>query len=168
MVVVATYPNYGAVFFGFVINAASWGFWPVLYVCTPPSLSLTSINTLQAWVNEFCRDDAEERAIVIGVAQTFGQAFIAWVPLLILNVGKYAPRFHLGFSVMSGISVLEFAMIFVLRYFVKREDKQRQAADDAATLAEDALKHEDDSAPRTKTAVDVDIRETSLEGRTTR
>jgi hypothetical protein len=25
-------------------------------------------------------DDMEERAIVIGVAQTFGQAFIAWVP----------------------------------------------------------------------------------------
>lgn len=24
--------------------------------------------------------DMEERAIVIGVAQTFGQAFIAWVP----------------------------------------------------------------------------------------
>jgi len=31
-------------------------------------------------VNEICHEDAEERAIVIGVAQTFGQAFIAWVP----------------------------------------------------------------------------------------
>jgi MFS transporter, ACS family, pantothenate transporter len=31
-------------------------------------------------VNEICHDDAEERAIVIGVAQTLGQAFIAWVP----------------------------------------------------------------------------------------
>jgi ACS family pantothenate transporter-like MFS transporter len=25
-------------------------------------------------------DDMEERAVVIGVAQTLGQAFIAWVP----------------------------------------------------------------------------------------
>lgn len=32
MVIVASYPNYGAVFFGYLINAASWGFWPVLYV----------------------------------------------------------------------------------------------------------------------------------------
>ena len=109
MVVVATYPTYGAVFFGYLINAASWGFWPVLY----------------AWVNEICARDAEERAIVIGVAQTFGQAFIAWVPVLILNVGKYAPRFHLGFSVMSGISVAQFAMIFVLKWFAEREDKRR-------------------------------------------
>lgn len=64
MVIVASYPNYGATFFGYLINAASWGYWPVLY----------------AWVNEICHQDAEERAIVIGVAQTFGQAFIAWVP----------------------------------------------------------------------------------------
>ncbi|KEF52947.1 uncharacterized protein A1O9_10853 [Exophiala aquamarina CBS 119918] len=107
MIIVAAYPNYGAVFFGYLINAASWGFWPVLY----------------AWANEFCHDDAEERAIVIGVAQTFGQAFVAWVPLLVLNVGKYAPRFHLGFSVLSGISVLQFTMIFVLRFFVKRQNR---------------------------------------------
>ncbi|KAF8859964.1 retrograde regulation protein 2 [Acephala macrosclerotiorum] len=75
MVIVASGPGYGATFFGYLINAASWGLWPVLY----------------AWVNEICHDDAEERAIVIGVAQTFGQVFIAWVPVVILNVGKYAP-----------------------------------------------------------------------------
>lgn len=32
MVIVASYPSYGVVFFGYMINAASWGFWPVLYV----------------------------------------------------------------------------------------------------------------------------------------
>jgi len=35
---------------------------------------------LYAWVGEICHEDAEERAIMIGVAQTLGQAFIAWVP----------------------------------------------------------------------------------------
>ncbi|KAL4882477.1 major facilitator superfamily domain-containing protein [Aspergillus karnatakaensis] len=64
MVIVAVGPNYGATFFGYMLNGASWGFWPVLY----------------AWANEICHKDAEERAIVIGVAQTFGQAFVAWVP----------------------------------------------------------------------------------------
>jgi len=106
MVIVAAYPAYGAVFFGYLINAASWGFWPIVY----------------AWCNEICHDDAEERAIVIGVAQTFGQVFIAWVPVVILNVGKYAPRFHMGFSIMAGVSVLQFGMIFVIRYFVKRDE----------------------------------------------
>lgn len=32
MVIAASYPNYRAVFFGYLINAGSWGFWPVLYV----------------------------------------------------------------------------------------------------------------------------------------
>jgi MFS transporter, ACS family, pantothenate transporter len=111
MVIVAAGPGYGATFFGYLINAASWGFWPVLY----------------AWAIELMHEDMEERAIVIGVAQTFGQAFIAWVPVLILDVGKYAPRFHMGFSIMSGISVLEFASIFLIRYFAKKEAaKKRQ------------------------------------------
>jgi ACS family pantothenate transporter-like MFS transporter len=76
--------------------------------------------------------DMEERAIVIGVAQTFGQAFIAWVPVLILDVSKYAPRFHLGFSVMSGISVLEFGSIFLILWFVRRDErnKEREGSED--------------------------------------
>ncbi|KAH7084648.1 retrograde regulation protein 2 [Paraphoma chrysanthemicola] len=105
MILVVTYPNYGATFLGYLLNATSWGFWPVLY----------------AWAIELMHKDMEERAIVIGVAQTFGQAFIAWVPVLILNVGKYAPRFHIGFAVMSAISVLQFASIFMIRWFGRRE-----------------------------------------------
>jgi ACS family pantothenate transporter-like MFS transporter len=111
MVMVVSTSNrdlYGATFTGYMLNAASWGFWPVLY----------------AWCNEICHRDAEERAIVIAVAQTMGQMFIAWVPLLILNVGKYAPAFTMGFGVMAGVSVLEFAMVFVLRALVKWEQKE--------------------------------------------
>ncbi|KAF2644628.1 retrograde regulation protein 2 [Massarina eburnea CBS 473.64] len=111
MVIVACYPNYGATFFGYLLNATSWGFWPVLY----------------AWAIEIMHKDMEERAIVIGVAQTFGQAFIAWVPLLILDVGKYAPRFRLGFAVMSGIGVLQFSSIFLVRWFGKREAEKEKA-----------------------------------------
>ncbi|KAL5431090.1 hypothetical protein PMIN05_009738 [Paraphaeosphaeria minitans] len=83
MVIVASYPSYGATFLGYMLNATSWGFWPVLY----------------AWAIEVMHKDMEERAIVIGVAQRFGQAFIAWVPVLILDVGKYAPRFKMGFYI---------------------------------------------------------------------
>jgi ACS family pantothenate transporter-like MFS transporter len=111
MILVVTYPNYGVTFLGYLLNATSWGFWPVLY----------------AWAIEIMHKDMEERAIVIGVAQTFGQAFIAWVPVLILNVGKYAPRFHMGFAVMSGISVLQFASVFIIRWFAKREAERDQS-----------------------------------------
>ncbi|PMD16095.1 retrograde regulation protein 2 [Hyaloscypha hepaticicola] len=115
MVIVASGTSYGATFFGYLINAATWGLWPVLY----------------AWVNEICHDDAEERAIVIGVAQTLGQAFIAWVPVVILNVGKYAPQFKMGFTVMSVLSVGEFTMIFVIKWFVDRVRKRDVAAETA-------------------------------------
>lgn len=42
---------------------------------------------------------------------------------MILNVGKYAPKFKLGFTVMSVLSVCEFGMIFVIKYFVDRDRK---------------------------------------------
>jgi hypothetical protein len=34
----------------------------------------------------------------------------------------------LGFSIMCGISVVQFTMIFVLRYFVDRDAEKRKAA----------------------------------------
>lgn len=44
---------------------------------------------------------------------------------MILNTGKYAPKFTLGFTVMSVISVGEFAMIFVILYFVTRDERKQ-------------------------------------------
>ncbi|KAL2798660.1 major facilitator superfamily domain-containing protein [Aspergillus keveii] len=122
MIILAVGPNYGATFLGYMLNAASWGYWPVLY----------------AWASEICHKDAEERAIVIGVAQTFGQAFVAWVPVVILDTGKYAPKFTMGYSIMCGVSALQFAMIFVLRYFVNRQkENDAVAAAAAATTGSD-------------------------------
>jgi ACS family pantothenate transporter-like MFS transporter len=46
---------------------------------------------------------------------------------VILNVGKYAPNFKMGFTVMSVLSVCQFGMIFVIKYFVDR-DRKRAAA----------------------------------------
>ncbi|KAK1659078.1 major facilitator superfamily domain-containing protein [Colletotrichum godetiae] len=97
--------SYALIFVVYVINAASWGFWPVLY----------------AWAIEIMHKNMEERAIVIGVAETLGQAFIAWVPVVILDVDKYAPSFHMGFSVVCGVSVLKLSSIFLIRYVEKRK-----------------------------------------------
>jgi ACS family pantothenate transporter-like MFS transporter len=47
--------------------------------------------------------------------------------VVILNVGKYAPNFKMGFTVMSVLSVCQFGMIFVIKYFVDR-DRKRAAA----------------------------------------
>lgn len=47
---------------------------------------------------------------------------------MILDVGKYAPSFHMGFSVMCGVSVLELSSIFLISYFEKREKAKTEQA----------------------------------------
>ncbi|EEA22123.1 hypothetical protein EYB26_007787 [Talaromyces marneffei] len=108
LIIVSIGPGFGATLFGYLLNGASWGFWPICF----------------AWTNEVCASDPEERAIVIGVAQTMGQAFVAWVPILILNTSKYAPKFTMGWSILTGFSACQLAMVFVIRWFVQR-DKRR-------------------------------------------
>ncbi|KAL3297290.1 pantothenate transporter liz1 [Colletotrichum asianum] len=110
MIMVAVGSTYALTFARYLINAASWGFWPVLY----------------AWAIEIMHKNMEERAVVIGIAQTLGQAFIAWVPVVILDVGKYAPSFHMGFSIMCGVSVLELSSIFLIKYFEEREKAKEE------------------------------------------
>ncbi|PCG97769.1 Major facilitator superfamily domain, general substrate transporter [Penicillium occitanis (nom. inval.)] len=108
LIIVSIGPGFAATLFGYLLNGASWGFWPICF----------------AWTNEVCASDPEERAIVIGVAQTMGQAFVAWVPILILNTSKYAPKFTMGWSILTGFSACQLAMVFVIRWLVQR-DKRR-------------------------------------------
>lgn len=49
-----------------------------------------------SWANEICGADAEERAIVIGIMNSMGYAFNAWVPLLTYPAVD-APKFRKGF-----------------------------------------------------------------------
>ncbi|EED16168.1 allantoate permease, putative [Talaromyces stipitatus ATCC 10500] len=113
LIIVSIGPGFGATLFGYLLNGASWGFWPICF----------------AWTNEVCASDPEERAIVIGVAQTMGQAFVAWVPILILNTSKYAPKFTMGWSILTGISVCQLAMVFVIRWLVMRDKRRTQQGD---------------------------------------
>lgn len=66
------------------------------------------------------------------------ESILTIIPVVILDVGKYAPKFTLGFSVMCGFSACEFGIIFVLRYFAKREaeldrrEEEKRLTGDAA------------------------------------
>lgn len=61
--------------------------------------------------------------------------------MVILNVGKYAPRFKMGFTVMSVLSVGEFTMIFVIRWFVNR-DKRKAAFKEESQGKKDEVEDE--------------------------
>jgi hypothetical protein len=44
MIIVAARPRYGATFFGYLINAASWGLWPVVFPLPPPESTILILN----------------------------------------------------------------------------------------------------------------------------
>ncbi len=60
----------------------------------------------------------------------------------ILNVAKCAPRFKMGYTVISGLSVGEFSSIFVIRWFVNRD--KRKAVPKEEPEDENAVKTKED------------------------
>lgn len=57
---------------------------------------------------------------------------------MVLDTSKYAPKFKLGFTVMSVLSVGEFVMIFVIRWFVNRDakkEKERERVEEELSVA---------------------------------
>ncbi|KAH7093490.1 major facilitator superfamily transporter [Paraphoma chrysanthemicola] len=80
-----------------------------------------------SWANEICGADAEERAIVIGIMNSMGYAFNAWVPLLTYPQTD-SPRFRKGFI----YSVCAFAAQGVITgtiAFMQKRDAKRKAKD---------------------------------------
>lgn len=52
----------------------------------------------QSYLNEVFSSLADERALILGIAQAVGAAFNAWVPLFIYNTGTQGPLFKVGFT----------------------------------------------------------------------
>ncbi|KAK2769603.1 DszA family Xenobiotic compound monooxygenase [Colletotrichum kahawae] len=106
MIMVAVGSTYALTFAGYLINAASWGFWPVLY----------------AWAIEIMHKIWKRERWSL-------ESLRLWVKLsslVILDVGKYAPSFRMGFSIMSGASALELSSIFLIKHFEEREKAEEQ------------------------------------------
>lgn len=62
------------------------------------------LTTSKSFLNETFSALPEERALILGIAQAFGAAFNAWVPILIFNTGTMAPKLHLGYSIVAGFA----------------------------------------------------------------
>lgn len=60
-----------------------------------------------SYLNEYFSALPDERALVLGVAQTMGATFNAWLPLLIFNTGTQAPLFKTGFIVCTVFAVAQ-------------------------------------------------------------
>jgi MFS transporter, ACS family, pantothenate transporter len=73
-----------------------------------------------SWANEICSSDAEERALVIGIMNSMGYAFNAWLPLLTYPA-KEAPRFKRGFMWSTCAYISQFAITGLVAGLQRRE-----------------------------------------------
>lgn len=77
-----------------------------------------------SWANEICGADAEERAIVIGIMNSMGYAFNAWVPLLTYPQVD-APKFRKGFIFSVCAFVAQGVITGVIAFMQKRDAKKK-------------------------------------------
>lgn len=152
------------VYAGYFLNAAGWGYGAITLVSNRPFILFHcsrkcstrksgTNNPSQSWINETYGDRPELRAFLIGTCQTLGATFSAWVPVIIFNVGKYAPSFHKGYIVVTVLAavqvrtsyfwflqvplfltwVIQFLLVFVVKWFTLtfgRSDEKEASADE--------------------------------------
>ncbi|KAJ4337093.1 hypothetical protein N0V87_004946 [Didymella glomerata] len=80
-----------------------------------------------SWANEICGADAEERTIVIGVMNSMGYAFNAFVPLLTYPQTD-APRFRKGFIYSTCAFAAQGLVTATVAYMYKRDGKKKAKA----------------------------------------
>ncbi|KAI1392784.1 MFS general substrate transporter [Hypoxylon trugodes] len=76
-----------------------------------------------SWANEICGADAEERSIVIGIMNSMGYAFNAWVPLLTFPQVD-APRFRRGFIFSTAAFGAQAIITATVAFMYKRDQKR--------------------------------------------
>ncbi|CAH0044606.1 unnamed protein product [Clonostachys solani] len=103
-VVLATTPSKAGVFFGYLVNPATNSYGPLII-----SLLGETFTSL-----------ADERALILGMAQTMGATFNAWLPLLIFNTGTQVPYFRVGWITSSACAAAQAGGVLLLGYLGKK------------------------------------------------
>ncbi|KFY48030.1 hypothetical protein V495_01671 [Pseudogymnoascus sp. VKM F-4514 (FW-929)] len=81
-----------------------------------------------SWANEICSSDAEERALVLGIMNSMGYAFNAWLPLLTYPA-KEAPRFKRGFIWTTSAYVAQIGITGLVAWLQMREKAGKEKRD---------------------------------------
>ncbi|KAI8957502.1 MFS general substrate transporter [Daldinia sp. FL1419] len=89
-----------------------------------------------SWTNEICGADAEERAIVIGIMNTMGYAFNAWVPLLTYPQTD-SPTFRKGFISSTVLFGAQAVITATVAFMYKRDQRKNKSRDDAPGIGDE-------------------------------
>ncbi|KAK3114804.1 hypothetical protein LTR53_006500 [Teratosphaeriaceae sp. CCFEE 6253] len=78
-----------------------------------------------SWANEICGADAEERSIVLGIMNSMGYAFNAWLPYLTYPAVD-APRFRKGFIFSTVAFAVQFGITGLVWWMQRREVRRKR------------------------------------------
>lgn len=81
-----------------------------------------------SWANVVCKDDMEERAVVLASMNMFSNAVNAWWSLLFYGAST-APKFKKGAYAMFATVLSSVVVILVIRYLQCREGSQAKSMD---------------------------------------
>ncbi|KFZ24076.1 hypothetical protein V502_01452 [Pseudogymnoascus sp. VKM F-4520 (FW-2644)] len=88
-----------------------------------------------AWANEITSADNEERAIVIGTMNQFGNTVSAWLPLIVFQQVE-SPRYYKGWVTLTVINSSLIISTLVTWQLQKREDAKRAVVEDSSDSTE--------------------------------
>lgn len=91
-----------------------------------------------SWTNEICGADAEERAIVIGIMNSMGYAFNAWVPLLTfpqVDAPNFRKRFIYSVCAFAAQGVITGVVAYIQKRDAKKALKETTADEEGARTA---------------------------------
>ncbi|KAF4952430.1 hypothetical protein FSARC_12647 [Fusarium sarcochroum] len=80
-----------------------------------------------AWAHEICKDDNEERALVVGSMNEIAYVFQAWLPLLIWKTTE-APQYPKGYSTMVAFAIAMAGTAILIRFLHRKELVAKRAA----------------------------------------
>ncbi len=93
-----------------------------------------------SWANLICKNDAEERAFVLGAMLAISMAFQTWVPLVTMKTVE-APRFFIGYTTELVTQPIAFALVVLLYYLDKegRNPSTEQSEEEHGAVADNAV-----------------------------
>lgn len=94
-----------------------------------------------AWANVVCRNDNEERVIVLASMNMFSSAVNAWWSIVFYSA-NFGPRFRRGMWAMIGVSIALFVWTITIRWMQRREESRPPSVvgyDDEEVVVEKGL-----------------------------
>ncbi|RDW22826.1 major facilitator superfamily domain-containing protein [Yarrowia lipolytica] len=101
----------------YVPESAKWLAWCTSYFALSMSASLYS------WINDICRHNAQERAIILLLVNTVAQTCQTWTSVLVFKTVE-SPRFLKGYCFCAAFSLILVGMVFVMLFFYKRQERK--------------------------------------------